>query len=127
VSYRAAAEQVAGWLVSTAEQGPQGWCWPLQPGVAPDVEHGLGWGTAGPVLFFVEAFLTTGDERWPETTYMQGAAGIGSTLLRLHRHLAGDPWTVRWPHAPDWTAAPAKTVLTGRGSNWVKGKKEGTR
>jgi hypothetical protein len=43
----------------------------------------------------------------PETTYMQGAAGIGSTLLRLHRHLAGDPWTVRWPHAPGWTEAPA--------------------
>jgi lantibiotic modifying enzyme len=64
VSYRAAAEQVAAWLVSTAERGPQGWCWPLQPGVAPDVGHGLGWGTAGPVLFFVEAFRTTGDERW---------------------------------------------------------------
>ena len=64
MSYCAAAEQVAGWLVSTAERGPQGWCWPLQPGVAPDVEHGLGWGAAGPVLFFVEAFRTTGDERW---------------------------------------------------------------
>jgi lantibiotic modifying enzyme len=38
----------------------------------------------------------------PETSYLQGAPGIGSTLLRLHRHLAGDPWTVRWPHAPDW-------------------------
>jgi lantibiotic modifying enzyme len=42
----------------------------------------------------------------PETTYLQGAPGIGSTLLRLHRHLAGDPWTVRWPHAPSWTAGP---------------------
>jgi hypothetical protein len=42
----------------------------------------------------------------PETTYLQGAPGIGSTLLRLHRHLAGDPWTVRWPHAPSWTAPP---------------------
>jgi hypothetical protein len=39
----------------------------------------------------------------PETTYLQGAPGIGSTLLRLHRHLAGDPWTVDWPHAPAWT------------------------
>jgi hypothetical protein len=39
----------------------------------------------------------------PETTYLQGAPGIGSTLLRLHRHLAGDPWTVSWPHAPSWT------------------------
>jgi len=41
----------------------------------------------------------------PETTYMQGAPGIGATLLRLHRHLAGDPWTVRWPHAPSWTVS----------------------
>jgi lantibiotic modifying enzyme len=40
----------------------------------------------------------------PETTYLQGAPGIGSTLLRLHRQLAGDPWTVRWPHAPVWEA-----------------------
>ena len=41
----------------------------------------------------------------PETGYLQGAPGIGSTL-RLHRHLAGDPWTVRWPHAPSWSAGP---------------------
>jgi hypothetical protein len=39
----------------------------------------------------------------PETTYMQGAAGIGSTLLRLHRHMSGDEWVVRWPHAPSWS------------------------
>jgi len=38
----------------------------------------------------------------PETGYLQGAPGIGSTLLRLHRHLAGDPWTAGWPHAPSW-------------------------
>jgi lantibiotic modifying enzyme len=37
-----------------------------------------------------------------ETGFMQGASGIGSTLLRLHRHLNGDPWTVRWPHVPHW-------------------------
>jgi lantibiotic modifying enzyme len=42
----------------------------------------------------------------PETTYMQGAAGIGSTLLRLHRHLSGNHWVVRWPHAPLWSAGP---------------------
>jgi lantibiotic modifying enzyme len=39
----------------------------------------------------------------PETTYMQGAAGIGSTLLRMHRHLSGDNWVVSWPHAPSWS------------------------
>jgi lantibiotic modifying enzyme len=42
----------------------------------------------------------------PETTYLQGAPGIGSTLLRLHRHLTGDPWTVSWPHAPSWEPSP---------------------
>jgi hypothetical protein len=46
----------------------------------------------------------------PETTYLQGAPGIGSTLLRLHRHLAGDPWTVRWPHAPAWTAPEGRAT-----------------
>jgi lantibiotic modifying enzyme len=38
----------------------------------------------------------------PETGYLQGAPGIGATLLRMHRHLAGDLWAVRWPHAPAW-------------------------
>jgi hypothetical protein len=32
-----------------------------------------------------------------------------STLLRLHRHLAGDPRTVRWPHALAWSAPEAWT------------------
>jgi hypothetical protein len=41
------------------------------------------------------------------------AAGIGSTLLRLHRHLSGDPWTVRWPHAPDWTQRQPKNRFAG--------------
>jgi lantibiotic modifying enzyme len=38
----------------------------------------------------------------PETTLYQGAAGIGSTLLRVRRHLAGDRSVLRWPCAPDW-------------------------
>lgn len=40
----------------------------------------------------------------PETTLYQGASGIGSTLLRLSRHLRGDQSVMRWPCAPDWTA-----------------------
>jgi len=32
--------------------------------VSAEVNPGLGWGTAAPVMFFVEAFRTTGDERW---------------------------------------------------------------
>jgi lantibiotic modifying enzyme len=38
-----------------------------------------------------------------ETTYFQGASGIGLALLRLSRHLDGDGSSVQWPHEPDWT------------------------
>jgi hypothetical protein len=38
----------------------------------------------------------------PETTYLQGASGIASTIMRLHRLTHGDTWTVRWPYAPVW-------------------------
>jgi lantibiotic modifying enzyme len=37
-----------------------------------------------------------------ETTYFQGASGIGLTLLRLSRHLDGDHSKVEWPHEPNW-------------------------
>ncbi len=64
MTYLSAAEQVGAWLLSTAEKGAGGWCWAVKPGVSPEVDPGLGWGTAAPTLFFVEAFRTTGDERW---------------------------------------------------------------
>jgi hypothetical protein len=38
-----------------------------------------------------------------ETTYFQGASGIGLALLRLSRHLDGDDSSVQWPHEPNWT------------------------
>jgi lantibiotic modifying enzyme len=38
-----------------------------------------------------------------ETTFFQGASGIGLTLLRLSRHLQGDRSKVRLPHEADWT------------------------
>jgi lantibiotic modifying enzyme len=64
VSYLAAAQRTGDWLLATAERGPEGWFWPVRPGVSAEVDPGLGWGTAGPAMFFVEAFRTTGDERW---------------------------------------------------------------
>lgn len=102
MSYRDAAEQVAGWLVSTAERGPQGWCTLVDDLLERAISDrsGMRWSN--------HEFRLPEPDLPPETTYMQGAAGIGSTLLRLHRHLAGDPWTVRWPHAPDWTPALAR-------------------
>jgi lantibiotic modifying enzyme len=58
-------------------------------------DHGMRWSNY--------EFRSAEPDLPPETTYMQGAAGIGSTLLRMHRHLSGDPWVVRWPHAPAWS------------------------
>lgn len=43
----------------------------------------------------------------PETTFLQGASGIGCTLLRFVRHLDGDPTVIGWPHAPSWAPAPS--------------------
>jgi lantibiotic modifying enzyme len=58
-------------------------------------EHGMRWSNV--------EFRTEPPGLPPETTFFQGASGIGSTLLRLSRHLEGDRSTVRWPHAPDWS------------------------
>ena len=58
------AERVGDWLLATAEKSPDGWFWPIQPGVSPRSDPSLAWGTAGPVMFFTEAFRTTGEERW---------------------------------------------------------------
>ena len=63
-AYLAAAERTGEWLLSTALRRPEGWCWPWQPGVSDESGPGLGWGTVGPVMFFAEAFRTTGDDRW---------------------------------------------------------------
>jgi lantibiotic modifying enzyme len=39
----------------------------------------------------------------PETSFLQGASGIGCTLLRLLRHLRGDQTVIQWPHTPRWS------------------------
>ncbi|HUJ65850.1 MAG TPA: lanthionine synthetase LanC family protein, partial [Acidimicrobiales bacterium] len=64
MTYLDAASQVGDWLLSRAERSDDGWCWPVQPGVSPEVDPGLGWGTAAPTLFFVEAYRSTGEDRW---------------------------------------------------------------
>jgi lantibiotic modifying enzyme len=65
VRYLQAAERAGDWLLATAQKSPDGWFWPDRPGAADaDVGPGLAWGTAGPVMFFVEAFRTTCDDRW---------------------------------------------------------------
>lgn len=84
--YLTAAEQVGNWLLATAEQSPQGWFWPVQPGVSAEVIPGLGWGTAAPTMFFVAAFRTTGDERW------LSAARAGARWMDAHLDESAGQW-----------------------------------
>jgi lantibiotic modifying enzyme len=88
VRYLAAAERTGDWLISTAERGPDGWCWPVQPGVSDEVGPGVGWGTAAPTLFFTEAFRTTGDERW-RAAARQGVRWMDSHLEAMAGEWAG--------------------------------------
>ncbi len=86
MSYLAAAERAGDWLVATARRDPDGWCWPVRPGVSAEVESGVGWGTAGPAMFFVEAFGTTGDERW------LAAARQGRRWMAAHLGECAEAW-----------------------------------
>jgi hypothetical protein len=88
VRYLAAAERTGDWLISTAERGPDGWCWPVEPGVSDEVGPGVGWGTAAPTLFFTEAFRTTGDERW-RAAARQGVRWMDSRLEVMAGEWAG--------------------------------------
>jgi lantibiotic modifying enzyme len=64
-------------------------------------EHGMRWSNV--------EFRADPSALPPETTFFQGASGIGSTLLRLSRHLEGDRSAIRWPHAPDWSDSPVES------------------
>ncbi len=86
MDYLAAAGRTGEWLLSVADRGPEGWSWPVRPGVSAAVEPGLGWGTAAPVLFFVEAFRTTADERW------LAAARAGARWMEHHLGPAAEAW-----------------------------------
>jgi lantibiotic modifying enzyme len=86
VRYLTAAEQTGDWLLATADRSPQGWFWPVQPGVCAEVDPSLGWGTAGPAMFFTEAFRTTGDERW------LSAARAGARWMDAHLDESARQW-----------------------------------
>jgi lantibiotic modifying enzyme len=88
VSYLAAAQRTGDWLLATAERSQKGWFWPVRPGVSAEVDPGLGWGTAAPTMFFVEAFRTTGDERWL-CAAREGARWMRAHLGRSARRQAG--------------------------------------
>ena len=101
--YLAAAERTGDWLLAMAQQSPQGWFWPVQPGVSAEVEPSLGWGTASPVMFFVEAFRTTGERRFADASLaatewiMTTVRTDQDTCAAFHHDPGGT--------APTWTSA----------------------
>lgn len=136
--YLAAAEQTGNWLLATAERTPQGWSWPVQPGVSAEVDPGVGWGTAGPVMFFVEAFRTTGEQRWLDAARMGARwmdahleesaqtwagcgllTGVGGWVVVLHElaAAAGDEDAAKQAKRVLGTVA-ARASVTGEGTHW---------
>ena len=136
--YLTAAEQTGNWLLAAAERSPEGWSWPMQPGVSADVDPGVGWGTAGPAMFFVEAFRTTGDVRWlsaaregvrwmehhlgPSAEEWAGCGlltGVGGWVVVLTElaAAAGDEQARRW-RWPVLETVVAKASVTDTGVHW---------
>lgn len=136
--YLAAAERTGEWLLTTAERRPDGWCWPWQPGVTSEFAPGVGWGTAGPVMFFAEALATTGDGRWLDAV-RGGARWMAANLDAVAGEQMGcglftgiGGWAVALDTAADAAAdgdlrqladrvvrtVAAKAVATTGGAHW---------
>ena len=58
--YLAAAEKAAAWIRASEVRTPEGLAWPAVPEVASSVAFNLYSGTPGVVLFFIQAYYTTG-------------------------------------------------------------------
>ena len=75
-SYRKAAVEAAKWIQASAIATDQGTAWPADPRDAKSVNHTLYAGTSGVVLFFIEAWRSTGDQ-----SFLKDARAGGDHLL----------------------------------------------
>jgi len=74
--YLAAAEKAAAWIESSALRAPIGLTWPSDPKDPKSANSSLYAGTPGIVLFFLEAYSSTGKQ-----SYLQDARGGADSLL----------------------------------------------
>ena len=102
-SYRNAAVEAAKWIRASAVPTDQGTAWPADPRDAKSVNNTLYAGTSGVVLFFIEAFHSTGDQSFlkdaragadhllvalaaeKDLGLYTGAAGIGFALTEAFK------------------------------------------
>lgn len=82
--YLAAAEKAAAWLRASAVEVPGGRAWPAVPDEPGSVSFDLYSGVPGVVLFFVQAFQTTGD-----TSYLADARKGADLLLTVLADVQG--------------------------------------
>jgi lantibiotic modifying enzyme len=71
-----AAKQAAAWIRAGAMKTPEGTAWPAVPSEPSSVSYDLYSGVPGVVLFFVQAYLSTGD-----ASYLEDARGGADLLL----------------------------------------------
>ncbi len=101
--YRRAALDAGEWIRSTSVQTEKGTAWPADPKDAGSVNATLYSGVPGVVLFFLEAYRSTGDAAYlkdaragadyllaqadaeKETGLYTGIAGIGFTLIETYK------------------------------------------
>jgi len=74
--YLEAALQAAGWIRASAVQTEKGATWPAVPGNEKSINNTLYSGTPGVVLFFLEAYYSTGDK-----TFLDDARSGADYLL----------------------------------------------
>lgn len=135
--YRPAALEAARWIQSTERTTAAGKTWPPDPLKPDDFQSNLYGGSAGVVLFFIEAHHATGDRRYlvdarsgadellarlPDTIQENtsglytGVAGSGFVLLEIARATGDDKYRAGAGRCVDLLAGAARRV--GNGVEW---------
>jgi len=133
-NYLEAARQAAQWIRASALQTNQGLTWPTDPRDKKTVNTGLYSGTPGVILFFIEAYHSTGDRTYlvdaragadyllatlaneKQTGLYTGLAGIGFTLTETFKATREDKYQQGARRCVQLIAERA--AKTGQGVEW---------
>ncbi|HXG65972.1 MAG TPA: lanthionine synthetase LanC family protein [Blastocatellia bacterium] len=133
-TYLQAAQQAAKWIRASAIQTDKGTIWPADPRDPKSVSLNLYSGTPGVVLFFMEAYRSTGDESYlkdarsgadyllhalPEQNspgLYTGIAGIGFTLQETFKATKDNRYREGALRCARWLQEHAAAV--GKGMQW---------
>src|SRR4030095_8358140 len=134
ISYRDAALEAARWISSSAIPTEQGPVWPADPTDAKSVNDTLYSGTPGVILFFIEAFRSTGNPTFikdaragadrllgiisneKESGLYVGIAGIGFVLNETFKATGDSKYRDGAIHCAKLLGERAKK--TGKGIEW---------